>query len=179
MRVIACRLTTAPRVYMHTVEIPMNQLRYRFRKLTWREEVRLAEKKVTQDEGQRIYLTNALTEVVGFDGRSLVITAKKDAEAILLAVPLPILKRIWVLYQAALPKSRHFTTQGLYLAPEPRAFVRRAIVAEEDADTRASAAVRQMESRFGGADVKQAQEVEQQIVAEAKKRGQLQPVRPE
>jgi hypothetical protein len=165
-----------PAGVMAHVEIPLNTLTYRFRKLNWRKELWLSEQSTGGEALIRLYLTHALVEVVAADGRSLPVDSLADATRIVTQFPSPILRRIWMLYRASLPATRFFSTKLLYRAPEPRLFVKTLVRDEATQEDRADAATRQMESKFSRADIKQAREVEQQVLADAKRRNVLKPV---
>lgn len=175
MRSPGARLSR-PEVMAH-VDIPLNQLRYRFRSLKWREEIAIADLKLDATQTVRKHLSIALTTVTAEDGRVLDIPHLEDAERIIVQLTTPILNRFWLLYRAGLPTNRFFTTRRLFRAPEPRAFVARIAIDEGEREERADAATRQMEARFGGEELRAAKEVDRQIFEDAKRRNILRPFR--
>jgi len=151
---------------MDFVEIPLNSFRYRFRRLTWREELQLP---FTKTEDQRLtFLAHALADVSGFK-----IESKADAGKILAQLPPAIFWRIWILYRGGLPDDRFFSTEGLFKAPDQKAYIKRIVEEEQATEEQVDQATQQLESQFGVAEVREAQAVGSQLFAHAKKAGQL------
>jgi hypothetical protein len=134
---------------MAWIEIPLNNLRYRFRKLAWREEVSLSKAAKPTEDSRRTYLASALVEIAAPDDRVLMIGKIEDAREVLSAVPTPILYRLWILYRASLPPNLFFKTKGLYTAPEARVFKKVVLDAVSENEETGSTAIRAAEQKFG------------------------------
>ena len=150
---------------MHTVDIPLNNYQYRFRKLSFEEEFALDVK--PGDDGIKAALAAALIAVSGLTLRT------EDAQTVIHSLPDPVRNRLWVLYKAGLPEDRFFTTRGLYSAPEPAALASRIHRGEQEQDTVAGRAVAELERRFKEHEAAQAKEIEQRVFEDAKRRGVL------
>jgi hypothetical protein len=96
------------------VEIPLNSYRYNFRRLTWREEVRLNFAKT--DDQRKVIMARAMVDVSGLK------VTPESAMQILNHIPDALFWRIWLLYRADLPRERYFSSGGLYTAPDPVAY---------------------------------------------------------
>jgi hypothetical protein len=153
------------------IEIPLNSLRYRFRKLTWREEVRLDETRKPDEDSRRSYLALALIEVVR--GEKVLVVTSADSKLILDQLSGAVLHRVWMVYTAALPDSRFFSTKGIYTAPEARKFQKLAVETTEEPPS----ALHDAEQKFGLQEVKESRDVERKILADAKKRGVARPIK--
>jgi hypothetical protein len=154
-------------VVIELIEIPLNSFRHRFRPLTWIEQSSL---KFPAGEDQRmVVLAFALTNVSGFP-----VSSQEEARKILQRVPLALRWRIWVLYRGKQPVDRFFSTRGLYEAPEHQVHQKR-VLAEGDAseDDQIDPAMAQLERKFGAQEVREAREVEQQMLAVAEREGKL------
>jgi hypothetical protein len=92
---------TSPAQSVSFVEIPLNKFVYRFRRLSWREELRLKFK--PKDDQRRVVLALALHDVSGL------VLSPSEATKALQAIPEAVLWRIWVLYRADLPAERYYT----------------------------------------------------------------------
>src|SRR5208282_5613423 len=106
-----------------TVEVRLLRYKFRFRNLTWREELHL-----TIPPGKnptRIVLAHALEDVSGLPVKSV-----EEAAKVFAAMPIPVVSRVYRIYKGLLPASRRFETAGLYRAPDPSVYVKR--VAEDD-----------------------------------------------
>ena len=151
---------------MATVEIPLNSFRYHFRRLTWREELKIP---FSKTEDQRLtFLAQALNDVSG-----LKIASAADARKILTQLPPAIFWRIWIIYRGGLPEDRFFSTQGLYKAPDQKAYIKRLYADEQAIDERVDAATRHLEEQFGRAEVQEARAQENQLFQHAKAAGTL------
>ena len=151
---------------MEFVEIPLNSFRYRFRRLPWHEELKIP---FTKTEDQRLtFLAQALTSVSGFQ-----IASAADAAKILTQLPPAIFWRIWILYRGGLPDDRYFSTQGLYKAPDQKAYIKRLYEDEQIVEEQADEATRQMEAEFGIAEVREARALESKLFQHAKQSGTL------
>lgn len=148
---------------METIEVILLNYRFLFKRLYWKGEFAL------QAEGRderRVLLAAALTEVSGLKVESF-----DDAYRVLKALPTPILHRVFLIYKGKQPNTRQFTTRNLYKAPEPVAYGIRLSEEAETAERRADAVVKRMEQQFGPEELKEAAEVDRQIVAASKYRG--------
>ena len=146
-----------------TVDVQLLTYKFRFRKLTWREESALegSSKNVV-----RLLLAAALEEVSG-------IKVKTPAEAskVINALPLPVANRVFRIYRGLLPKNRKFQTGNLYRAPEPSIYIKRVAAVEEAVDQATDKVVEKMEQDFGKKEVQEAAEIDRQIVKGSKLRG--------
>ena len=151
---------------MAFVEIPLNSFRYRFRRLTWREELKIP---FSRTEDQRLtFLAQALNDVSG-----LKIASITDATKILAQLPPAIFWRIWIIYRGGLREDRFFSTQGLYKAPEQRAYIQRLYADEQIVEEQVDEATRELEAQFGIAEVRESRELENQLFRQAKESGTL------
>lgn len=87
------------------VEIPLNKFVYRFRRLSWREELRM--KLGPKDDQRRIVLATAVRDVSGL------VLSRSDAKKAVQAIPEAVMWRFWVLYWADLPVDRYYTSGAL------------------------------------------------------------------
>jgi len=158
---------------MDTVEIPLLKYRITLRRLPWREEFAL--KPAKNEDPTLNFLAHAMVGVSGMAP----IASPAEALKLLKSLPQAIRSRVWLIYRGSLPEMRHFITKSLYEAPKPTDFNRRVKIEEGERDEKADAATRQMESRFGVQETREAQAVGQQLFAQAKQRGALVPASPE
>jgi hypothetical protein len=151
---------------MAFVEISLNSFQYRFRRLTWREELKI---RFSKTEDQRLtFLAQALNDVSG-----LKITSPADATKILTQLPPAIFWRIWIMYQGGLPEDQFFSTQGLYKAPDQRTYIKRLYEDEQVVEEQVDEATRELQARFGIAEVRESRAVESQLFKAAKDAGKL------
>jgi hypothetical protein len=151
---------------MALVEIPLNSFRYRFRRLTWREEIRIPF--TPAEDHRKTLLIHALSDISGMP-----VESQDDARKILNQLPEKILSKIWVLYRGNGPEERYYTSRGLYDAPDQKVFVQRVQEQNEAVGRVADRATEQMERRFGAKELAEAREVESRMVEAVKKQGKL------
>ncbi len=154
---------------MTFVEIPLNKFVYRFRRLTWREELQM--KFVPKDDQRRVVLATALHNVSGLA------LSRSDARKAVQALPEAVLWRVWVLYRADLPADRYYTSGGLYAAPDPNTHRAQIEVEERRADAVTDRAMAEVERQFGGKGVTDAMDISQRMFEQARREGRLQPAR--
>lgn len=147
-----------------TVEVQVLKYKFRFRKLTWRDEFSL--KTPPRANHLRYYLAAALTEVSG-----LPVTSMEDAMKVFGPMPTPVLDRVFKIYKTKLPPSRRFETANLYRAPEPQAYAQRVMEEVQKVDDTADRAVRIMEQKFGKEEIEEAKAIDDQIVRASQLRG--------
>jgi hypothetical protein len=151
---------------MPFVDIPLNNYTYRFRKLTYVEEFGLG---VTGDVAlRRATLRKALVGVSGLE-----IQSPEDAAPIIEALPDPVIYRVWMLYQNGLPEEQFFSTRGLYRAPDPNEIIIRSAEADDRREQVVDKALNALESKFGRTELREEQEHQRMLVANARKRGIL------
>ena len=150
---------------MDTVDIPLNNYTYRFRKLSYREE--FAINAAPGEDSRKTILTAALTEVSGLP------VVAGDAVQIMAALPDPVIARTWVLYRTGLPDAKFFTTKGLYRAPDPVDFSAREAANEEKREEIIDRTVAHLEHKFGRKELAETLIHEQAMVADARERGTL------
>jgi hypothetical protein len=142
------------------VEVPIGKHRFRFRRLTWEDDLKLVIPPKT--DSRRALLACALVDV---DGR--VVTLEEATKAIAL-LRTPVLERAFTIYSGSLPKRRRFSVEALWEAPEPKA-VRERIQDEED--DREKETENYMRQTFGDDDVAENEAVEEAIVASSGYKG--------
>lgn len=148
---------------MDLIEVILLNYRFKFRRLFWKEEFDI---KAGDRDERRVILATALVEVSG-----LQISSFDEAYRVILAIPTPILYRVFLIYKGKQPESRRFTSKNLYKAPEPTAFGTRIAEADAALDEKVDPVIKRMEDQFGKQEVAEAAEVERQIVAGSKYRG--------
>jgi len=150
---------------MDTVEVNILKYRFRFKPLTWREELSI--KPEPKLDRRRQLLAHALTEVSGFP-----ITSLTDSMKVFEAIPLTIISRIFIVYRGKLPAAHLFTTLGLYKAPEPMKYYRQVEAAQHDQEEDTFKQVEEMmERKFGREEMEAARELEAAIAKGSKLRG--------
>jgi hypothetical protein len=102
---------------MDHIEIALLDYRAHFRRLTWREEVHLPTD--SADNQQTAALALALVDVSGK------VLSPAESTLIILALPFPIRRRVWILYKAGQADNKRFTTKGLYTAPSASVHAKR------------------------------------------------------
>jgi hypothetical protein len=152
---------------MSVVEIPLNSFVYRFRRLAWQQEMQIP---LTDQEDQRkTLLSHALTDISG-----LRVNSVEEARKVLDQIPPALFWRIWILYRGNLPEDRYYTSKGLFDAPDLKTYNKRVFDDERQADSTADAATRRMEQQgLSGQMEREAIDIQNRIVADAKKRGIL------
>jgi hypothetical protein len=148
------------------VEIPLHSFRYRFRRLTWQDEFRIAFRE--GEDSRKAVLSHALANISG-----LPIASVEDARKVLDQMPPAIFWRIWILYRGNLPEDGYYTISSLFQAPDQKAYKKRVFEEGEAVEAVADAATRQMEQTFGPKESWEAHSLEAQLVAEAKRQGTL------
>lgn len=149
---------------MNSVEVRLLRYKFRFRNLTWREELHL-----TIPPGKnptRIVLAHALEDVSGLPVKSV-----EEAAKVFAAMPIPVVSRVYRIYKGLLPASRRFETAGLYRAPDPSVYVKR--VAEDDdvVDQASDRVMQRMEQNFSKQELAEAADIDRQILKASKLRG--------
>lgn len=147
-----------------TVDVQLLKYKFKFRKLTWREESAL--KIPAKVHPYRVVLATALVEVSG-----LSIGSPEEAMKVVGRLPLPVLNRVFMIYKGKLPEDRRFETVNLYKAPEPANYVQRVMEDEEAMEPTVDEAVRRMETQFTRRELAEAAEVDRKIVQGSKLRG--------
>jgi len=149
----------------NTVEVAVLKYKFRFRTIYWREEFGI--KPDPKLDRRRQILAHALAEISGLKINSL-----KDAIAVFIAIPLSIVDRIFTVYKGSLPAPRIFKTMGLYRAPEPMRYSRRAekeIREQEDEAFRRAEEL--LENKYGKEQLRETRELEMAILKGSKLRG--------
>jgi hypothetical protein len=149
----------------NTVEVAVLKYKFRFRPIYWREEFGI--KPDPKLDRRRQILAHALAEISGLKINSL-----KEAIAVFIAIPLSIVDRIFTVYKGSLPAPRIFKTMGLYRAPEPLRYSRRA---EKEIREQESEAFRRaeelLENKYGREELRETRELEAAILKGSKLRG--------
>jgi hypothetical protein len=156
---------------MALIEIPLLQHKAHFRPLTWREELRVHYN--PKLDPRKVPLETLCAALVDMSG--LAITTAEDARKVMTALPHTILRRVWVLYKAGLPKDRFFTTRGLYTAPERDKHNRRLEAEEAERDQITDQATAGLEARFGKEALGDARRMQDILIKKAKQKGLLTP----
>jgi hypothetical protein len=146
---------------MTNVEVNLLNYKFRFRPLKWREE--FAIKFEPKKDRLRTILAHALTEVSGLQVSSL-----PDAMRVLEAVPSTVIYRIFIIYKGSVPPARPFTTVGLYKAPEPNRFIRQVEKGEEERESVADRAERELEAKYGRQELEEARALERLMMKNAR-----------
>jgi len=149
-----------------TVEVKLLKYKFRFRKLSWREEFHL---KIPPGKNPtRIVLAYALVDVSG-----LPVQSPEEASKVFAAMPLPVVSRVYRIYKGLLPSSKRFETAGLYRAPEPSVYVQRIVEDDDVVDQASDRVMKKMEQSFGKQELAEAAEVDRQILRASKLRGAI------
>jgi len=146
-----------------TVEVCLLNYKFRFRRLTWLEELNLVIP--PGKNSMRVVLAHALENVSDLKA------SPEEAEKIFAVMPLPVVSRVYRIYKGSLPTNRRFETAGLYCAPEPSAYAKRVLVEEEEVDDATERAMKNMENRFGRKELAEAAEVDRKILKASQLRG--------
>jgi hypothetical protein len=150
---------------MAFVDIPLSRYIYRFRSLTFRESFACEPKE--GEDVRRNVLIKALVSISGTTPTSV------DASKIIYELSTPILDRMWLLYLDGLPKSRSFTTERIFSAPDVKRIHQVAAEDDEKQEGIADRAASALRRRFGGEDVDHTLAQEQKILTDAHIRGTL------
>jgi hypothetical protein len=148
------------------IKVPLANFEFGFRRLVWKDEFDMKTKGLDE---KRVYLATALVEVSG-----LKIKDFHDAYRLMTSLPTPIMERVLIVYKGMQPDNQHFTTGNLYKAPEPITYARQVETVQDDAESTSDALVKQMESTFGRQELKEAAEIDRQIVRGSGLRGAIQ-----
>lgn len=151
-------------INMSTIEIPLLNYIFHFKRLTWREE--FAIKYEPKRNRMRTLLAHALLNVSG-----ITVATVEEAWKVIAPIPDPILSRVFIIYKGSLSEAKMFTTLGLYRAPEPNRFARHFEKAEQEREKVMDKVEQEMESKFGRKEVEEALEVERQMAKNSKLRG--------
>jgi len=145
----------APQNCMDTVEVRLLKYAFRFRPLSWREELGMVFP--PKADRRRVLLSHALAEISG-----LKVNTAEEGLKVMDALPISVVHRVFILYRAALPEPRVFTTIGLYKAEEPNAFHGRIEKSEEETERIMDRVEQEMAQKFGRAELaeQRAQEAE-------------------
>lgn len=128
------------------IELVLVNHTFRFRRLTWRDEVEFSQK---HPAATRVdYAAYALDSV---DSRVLTF---EQARAALAALPKPIRDRVLVFYMGSLPTRRSFTAEVPYAAPEPVPYQQQVTSEFEEQEGEGEDA---LERTFGKEEVAEAQ----------------------
>jgi hypothetical protein len=147
-----------------TVEVKLLNYTFHFRKLTWREESSL---KIPKGKSQvRPVLAAALVNVSGLEVKS-----PEEAGRVVAALPQPVAERVYRIYKGLLPPNWKFETAGLYRAPEPSIYVKRVVAEDDVIDEASDRVMKKMEQDFGKEELREAAEIDRQIVKGSKLRG--------
>jgi len=149
---------------MDTVEIKLLKYAFRFRPLTWREELSI--KFPEKEDRRRVLLAHALDEVSG-----LKVTSSADALRVMKALPESIIHRVFIVYRGSFPPPRIFTTMGLFKAPEPNQVARMFEEGEEKREEIMDKVEAEMRQKFGNKEVEETIELERQMARNSKLRG--------
>lgn len=150
------------------VEIKLLKYKFRFRQLTWREEIGI---KIEPHKNRlRSLLSHALVEVSG-----LKIDTAESAIKVLDAIPASVIQRVFILWRDAAPAPRLFSTVGLYKAPAPNQFVKEFEKVEEQREHIMDMVEQEMEKKFGRKELEEARQIERQMAINSKMRGATKP----
>jgi len=148
------------------VEIQLLNYNFRFRRLTWREELAL---NIPVGKSQvRPVLAAALVDVSDLPVKTI-----GEAKKVVAALPKPVADRVFRIYKGSLPQNRTFETAGLYCAPEPSVYIKRVEDGEDAIDAATDRAMNRMEQQFGKEELEEAAEVDRKIIAASKLRGAI------
>jgi hypothetical protein len=148
------------------IDVTLLRYKFRFRRLSWREELAMRRDRDKKKDPVRQFLSQALHDVSGLIPPSL-----EKSEEVVSSIPEAIVARVWKVYRGSLPPSRMFTTTELYQAPEPS--VRQYHIAEEDMleDSLHDRAIREMESRYGKQEVAEEADLSRRVLEAARRGG--------
>jgi hypothetical protein len=158
----------------NTVEVRVLKYKFRFKPIYWREE--FAIKPDAKLDRRRQILAHALVEIVENEKtkneKARKINNPDEALRVLTAIPISIIDRIFTVYKGSLPPAQIFKTMGLYRAPEPLKFFRRAEKEIRDQETEAFRRAEELlESKYGKEELRETRELEMAILKGSKLRG--------
>jgi hypothetical protein len=149
----------------NTVEVTVLKYQFRFKPIYWREEFGI--KPDPKLDRRRQILAHALVEISG-----LKINDLKEGMSVFAAIPISIIDRIFTVYKGSLPPAQIFKTMGLYRAPEPLKYSRRAEKEIRDQETEAFRRAEELlESKYGAEELRETRELEAAILKGSKLRG--------
>ena len=144
------------------VNVELLHYKFRFKKLTWREEMAIH---VDKDKDPlRDILSYALVQVSG-----LLPVSIEESKKVIAAIPEPIMTRVWKVYRGLLPPAKKFSTIDLYQAPKPSAFMGKVMEDDNKEESTHDKMVREMEARFGKAEVADEAELSRRLLEQARK----------
>jgi hypothetical protein len=152
---------------METVEVKILKYTFRFRQLSWREELSL---KPSKEDRRRVLLAQALDEVSG-----LKVTSPEEALKVMKALPESIIQRVFIVYRGSLQPPRVFTTTGLYRAPEPNRMAQQFEYEEEKREEIMDKVEAEMQAKFGRKELEETRAIERQMLKNSKMRGLTKP----
>jgi len=153
---------------MDTVKIKLLKYAFGFKPLSWREEFDI--KYLPKQDRRRTQLAYALDEISGFK-----ISSPAEAIKVMNAIPLSVISRVFILYRAAFPEPRIFSTVGLYKAPEPNKVVRKFEEVEEEREEIMDKVEREMEAKFGRKELLEQRERERELLRNSGLKGATKP----
>lgn len=109
------------------IPIKVGKYQFQFRKLTWCEEFNLPKSEAIDKDRRRLILAKTLASVSG-----LKIASFGEAVPIIQAISRPVLDKVWIMYQGAIPGNKVFSVGPLYKAPEVIIYSKQIEVEEED-----------------------------------------------
>jgi len=110
-------------------------------------------------------LAHALLEVSNLKPKD-----SEEAMRVMDAIPAAIINRVFRIWRGSFPPSQRFTVSKLYKAPAPAAYVKRIEEDEDRENVAHDKTVREMENKFGMQDVEDAREIDNRILAAARRR---------
>jgi hypothetical protein len=113
---------------------------------------------------------------VDISGRK--INSVDDAKRALAPIPSSIIDRVFVIYKGSQADPLKFSTMGLYCAPEPRKLTKKFMEVEEEREKIMDKVEKEMEAKFGPAELREVREREREMLRNSKGRG-LTPASPD
>ena len=130
------------------IELTLAGHTFRFKRLTWRDEVRFSLKH--PEATRKSYTAMAMTTVDGIPA------TYEQSLTILEALPRPICDRVIIYYMGSLPPRRKFDTEIPYSAPEASYYTQRV---EEDEEASLSTEEETLNRTFGEDEVAEAKDL--------------------
>jgi hypothetical protein len=143
------------------VKIKLLQYEFVFRELAWREELGMSFP--PKADRRRVMLGHALSEVSG-----LKVNTAAEGLKVMEALPLTVVHRVFILYRAAFPEPRVFTTIGLYKAEEPNMFSSRIVRSEEETERALDRVEQEMAAKFGRKELEEQMAQEREMLKNSK-----------
>ena len=151
---------------MTTVEVPILNYVFRFRRLSWREELDFK-------PGKDLFREKLIHALVSVSG--LPVSSVEEARKVLSPMAYPVIHRVYFLYWNSLPPDRGFETGSLYIAPEPDEYNEQMEKEISESDRIADRAMRSLEGRFTKEQLEEEAEISRKIVTNSKLRGATRP----